>query len=80
MDYINIYCGKVAIIVLETLKTTRPGHHLPPIKLKTFKDIELFLVAHLQRHHLETLVQKNYYGALYSHISQSQQQLFPGIV
>ena len=61
MDYINIYSVKVAITVPETLKTTRPGQHLPPIKLKAFTVIELCVVAHLQQHHLETLVQKNYY-------------------
>ena len=30
----------------ETLKTTMSGHQLPPIEQKTFKDIELCVVAH----------------------------------
>ena len=34
----------------ETLKITRPGHHLPPIELKTFKEIELCVVAHLKQY------------------------------
>ena len=34
----------------ETLKTTRSGHHLPPIELKTFKDSELCVVAHLKQY------------------------------
>ena len=34
----------------ETLKATRPGHRLPPIELKTFKDSELCVVAHLKQY------------------------------
>ena len=34
----------------ETLKTTGPGHHLPPIELKTFKDSELCVLAHLKQY------------------------------
>ena len=34
----------------ETLKTTRPGPHLPPIELKIFKDIEHCVVAHLKQY------------------------------
>ena len=34
----------------ETLKTTRPGHHLPPIELKAFNDSELCVVAHLKQY------------------------------
>ena len=34
----------------ETLKTTRPGDHLPPIELKTFKDSELCVVTHLKQY------------------------------
>ena len=41
LDYIKISSDKVVLLVPETLKTTRPGHHLPPTELKTFKDIEL---------------------------------------
>ena len=38
LDCIKISSDKVVLFVPETLKTTRPGHHLPPIELKTFKD------------------------------------------
>ena len=34
----------------ETLKTTRPGHHLPPIELNIFKDSELCVVDHLKQY------------------------------
>ena len=48
LDYIEISSGKVVLFVPETLKTTRPGHPLPPIELKIFKDSELCVVAHLK--------------------------------
>ena len=50
LDCIKISSDKVVLFVPETLKTTRPGHHLPPIELKTFKDSELCVVAHLKRY------------------------------
>ena len=50
LDYIKISGDKVVLFVPETLKTTRPGHHLPPIELNTFKDSELCVVAHLKPH------------------------------
>ena len=50
LDCIKISSDKVALFVLETLKTTRPGHHLPPIEFKTFKDNELCVVAHLKQY------------------------------
>ena len=34
----------------ETLKTTRPDDHLPFVELKTFKDGELCVVAHLKQY------------------------------
>ena len=37
LNYTKIYSNKVVLFVLETLKTTGPGDHLPPIELKTFK-------------------------------------------
>ena len=78
LDYIKISSDKVVLFVLEILKTTRPGHHLPPVELKTFKESELCVVAHLKQHPLEILVQTNYYRALYNHINQSQPQLSQG--
>ena len=50
LDCIKISSDKVVLFVPETLKTTRPGHHLPPIELKTFKDCELCVVAHLKQY------------------------------
>ena len=50
LDYIKISSDKVVLFVPETLKATRPGHHLPPIELKTFKDSELWVVAHLKQY------------------------------
>ena len=50
LDCIKISSDKVVLFVPETLKTTRSGHHLPPIELKTFKDSELCVVAHLKQY------------------------------
>ena len=50
LDYIKISSDKVVLFVPETLKTTRPGHHLPPIELKTFKDSKLCVIAHLKQY------------------------------
>ena len=40
----------MVLFVPETLKTTMPGYHLPPIELKTFKDSGLCVVAHLKQY------------------------------
>ena len=50
LDCIKISSDKVVLFVPETLKTTRPGHHLSPIELKTFKDSELCVAAHLKQY------------------------------
>ena len=50
LDCIKISSDKVVLFVPETLKIARPGHHLPPIELKTFKDSELCVVAHLKQY------------------------------
>ena len=49
LDYIQISSDNELLFVPETLKTTSPGHHLPPIELKTFKDSELCVIAHLKQ-------------------------------
>ena len=49
LDCIKIPSDKVILFLLETLKTTRPGHQLPPMQLKIFKGIELCEVAHLKQ-------------------------------
>ena len=50
LDCIKISSDKVVLFVPETLKSTTPGHHLLPIELKTFKDSELCVVAHLKQY------------------------------
>ena len=54
LDYNKISSDKVVLFVPETLKTTRPGNHFPPIELITFKDSELCVVAHLKQYIKET--------------------------
>ena len=81
LDYVKIPSDKVVLFVPETLKTTRPGHHLPPIELKTFKDSELCVVAHLKQYIKMTAPFRNIGTnqlllSLYNHINQSQAQLF----
>ena len=43
----------------ETLKTTGPGHLLPPIELERFKDIELSVLAHLKQYIKMTALFRN---------------------
>ena len=38
--YIKTSNDTIVLFVFETLKTTKPDHHLQPKELKTFKDIE----------------------------------------
>ena len=40
--------GKVVFFLSGTLNTTRQGHRLPPIELKTSKNIEFCVLAHLK--------------------------------
>ena len=65
----------------ETLKTTRPGHRLPPIELKIFKNIELCIVAHLNQYIKMTATFRNTDTnqlLLSFDIRQSQQHLSQG--
>ena len=50
LDCIKISSDKVVLFVPETLKTTRSGHHLPPMELKTTKDSKVCVVAHLKQY------------------------------
>ena len=59
LDYIKISSDKVVLFVPETLKTTRSDHHLPPLELKTFKDSELCVVAHLKQYIKMTAIFRN---------------------
>ena len=58
-DYLKISSVKVVLFVLETLKTTRTGHQLPPIELKAFKYSELCVVAHLKQYIKMTALFRN---------------------
>ena len=50
LDRIKLHGDKVVLLVPETLETTTADHHLPSIELKTIKDSELCVVAHLQQY------------------------------
>ena len=55
IKFLNLECLKVfddrAILsISDKLKTTRPGHHLPPLELKAYKDVELCVVSHLRQY------------------------------
>ena len=50
LKLINISSEKVDLLVPETWKTSRPGHHLPPIELTIFKYSELCVIAHPKQH------------------------------
>ena len=50
LDCIKISSDKIVLFVPGNLKTTRSGHRLPPVELKTFKDSELCIVAHLKQY------------------------------
>ena len=41
---------KVAIIVPELLKQLRPGHHLDPVVLLRYPDLEICVVRHLEQY------------------------------
>ena len=46
IKFLNLECLKVfddraILFIPDKLKTTRPGHHLPPLELKAYKDIDL---------------------------------------
>ena len=41
---------KVAIIVPELLKQLRPGHHLDPVVLLRYPDLEICVVSHLEQY------------------------------
>ena len=49
----------MVLFVPETLKITKLGHHLPGIEPKTFKDSELYIVAHLKQYIKMTALFRN---------------------
>ena len=59
LDYIKIPIDKIVLFVPKTLKTTKQDHHLPHIERKTFKDIDLCVVAHLEQYFKMTVHFRN---------------------
>ena len=41
---------RAILFIPDKLKTVRPGHHLPPLELKAYKDVELCVVSHLRQY------------------------------
>ena len=55
IQFLNLECLKVfdhraILFIPDKLKTVRPGHHLPPLELKAYKDVELCVVSHLRQY------------------------------
>ena len=55
VKFLNLECLKVIddkaiLLIPDKLKTTRPGHHLPPLALKVYKDVELCVLSHLRQY------------------------------
>ena len=40
-----MFDDRAILFISDKLKTSRPGHHLPPSQLKAYKDVELCLVS-----------------------------------
>ena len=55
IKFLNLECLKVfddraILFIPDKLKTTRLGHHLPPLELKAYKDFELCVVSYLRQY------------------------------
>ena len=55
IKFLNLECLKVFndranLFIPDKLKTPRPGHHLPPLGLKAYKDVELCVVSQLRQY------------------------------
>ena len=55
IKFLNLECLKVfddraVLFIPDKLKTTRLGHHLPPLELRAYKDVELCVVSHLRQY------------------------------
>ena len=44
-----MFGDRAILFIPNKLKTTRPGHYLPPFEPKAYKDVELCLVSHLRQ-------------------------------
>ena len=47
---LEMFDDRAILFIPDKLKTTRPGHHLPPLELKAYKDVELCVVSHLRQY------------------------------
>ena len=45
-----MFDDRAILLIPDKLKTTRPGHHLPPLELKAYKDVELCVVSQLRQY------------------------------
>ena len=45
-----MFDDRAILFISDKLKTTRPGHHLPPLELKAYKDVELCVVSYLRQY------------------------------
>ena len=55
IKFLNLECLKVfddraILFIPHKLKIKRPGHHLLPLELKAYKDVELYVVSHLRQY------------------------------
>ena len=44
-----MFDDRAILFIPDKLKTTRSGHHLPPLELKAYKDVEFCVVSHLRQ-------------------------------
>ena len=49
-ECLKLFDDSAILFISDKLKTTRPGHHLPPLELKAYKDVELCVVSHLRQY------------------------------
>ena len=47
---LEMFDDRAILLIPDKLKTTRPGHHLPPLELKAYKDVELCVVSQLMQY------------------------------
>ena len=45
-----MFDDRAILFIPDKLKTTRPGHYLPPLELKAYKDVELSVASHLRQY------------------------------
>ena len=50
LECLKVFDDRVILFIPDKLKTTRPGHHLPPLELKAHTDVELRVVSYLRQY------------------------------